>query len=34
MLLLNAHILAGKELKQWLLIATSRDVGERWHWIP
>jgi len=30
--LLNADILAGNVARQWLLIAASRDVGERWHW--
>jgi len=33
MLLLNADILAGNVARQWLLIAASRDVRERWHWI-
>jgi len=26
--------LAGNVVRQWLLIAASRDVGELWHWIP
>jgi len=34
MRLLNADILAGNVARQWMLIAASRDVGERWHWIP
>ena len=34
MWLLNADILAGNVVRQWLLIAASRDVGEQWQWIP
>jgi len=28
------HILADNAVRQWLLIAVSRDAGEWWHWPP
>jgi len=31
---MNADILAGNAARLWLLIAVSRDVGERWNCLP